>query len=253
MKRRINSTGRRRIERRHVEVSLRRRPGQERPWVEAKFDLDDLNLDSSAQIVIESRFKDFAQRFPWGTVARPEPQRDPEVSEVPSDQKIFFRVKVVDPSSHQLLALARRLNPVSEDGDDGGRRELFRVRCVPLGQELWRVLIEEDGAPILELNADVPDVLARFREPGFRVAILPAAMRTVLLALRDEDVDQEEDLQLSGAALVPVCRRSHGGERPDPRDPEITRNWIDRTCQGFASRFRLVSDMVDAAERRSEP
>jgi hypothetical protein len=54
-------------------------------------------------------------------------------------------------------------------------------------------VIDEGGAPVLELNADVPDVRARLHEPGFRVAILPAAMRTVLLALRDEDVDQEDD------------------------------------------------------------
>ena len=33
---------------------------------------------------------------------------------------------------------------------------------------------------------------------------------------------------------------------------EIMRNWIDRACQGFTSRFRLVSGMVGAAERRSE-
>jgi hypothetical protein len=227
-------------------------PGQERPRVEAKFNLDDLDLDPLARIVLESRFKDFAQRFPWGTVARPEPQRDPEVSDVPSDQRIFFRVKVVDPSSHQLLALARKLYPVGED-DDGGRRELFRVRCVPLGQELWRVLIEEDGAPILELNADVPDVLARFREPGFRVAILPAAMRTVLLALRDDDVDQEDDPDSWAQRWFRFAEDFASGERPDPRDPGDMRNWIDRACQGFASQFRLVSDMVDAAERRSEP
>jgi hypothetical protein len=49
------------------------------------------------------------------------------IVEVPSDQRIFFRVKIVDPSSHRLLALARRLYPASEDGDGGGRSELFRV------------------------------------------------------------------------------------------------------------------------------
>jgi hypothetical protein len=82
---------------------------------------------------------------------------------------------------------------VSEDGDAGGRSELFRVRTETLGQELWRVAIKEDGAPILHLNKDLPDVLARFRQPNFRAAILPAAMRTVLLALRDDEEDQDDD------------------------------------------------------------
>ena len=158
MKRRINSTGRRRIERGHVAIRLQTTPGQERPRIQATFDWEDLDLDPSAQIVLESRFKDFAQRFPWGTVARPAPEGDPVISDVPSDQRIFFRVKAVEPSTHRLLALARQLYPIGEEGEDGGRRELFRVRTRPLGQELWRVVIEEDGAPFLELNEEVPDV-----------------------------------------------------------------------------------------------
>lgn len=175
------------------------------------------------------------------------------ISDLPSDQRIFFRVKVVDPSSHRLLALARRLYPVSEDGDEGNRRELFRVRCVPLGQELWRVVIEEDSAPILELNADVPNILARFREPELRAAILPAAMRTVLLALRDEDVDQEDDPDSWVQRWFRFAEDAASDERPDPGQPEAIRSWIDQACSGFAKRFSLVSAMLAAAERRSEP
>jgi hypothetical protein len=253
VKRRINSTGRRRIERRHVEIRLQRTPGQERPCVEARFDLEDLELDPSAQVVLESGFKDFAQRFLWGTVACPGPQGDPTITDVPSGHRIFFRVKVVDPSSHQLLALARRMYPVSEHGDAGGRSELFRVRAETLGQELWRVVIKEDGAPILELNKDVPDVLARFREPNFRAAILPAAMRTVLLALRDDEEDQDDDPDSWAQRWFRFAGDLAGYDRPGSDDPDGIRNWIDRACNLFAERFRLVSDMIAAAERRSEP
>jgi hypothetical protein len=253
VKRRINSTGRQRIERRHVEIRLQRATENQRPRIETKFTLDDLELDPSARIVLEAGFKDFAQRLPWGTVDGPGPEGSPVLMDVPSDQRLFFRVKVVDPSSHQLLALARRLFPISEDGDGGSRRELFRVRCVALGQELWRVLMQEDGAPILELNADVPDVLARFREPELRVAILPAAMRTVLLTLRDEDVDQEDDPDSWAQRWFRFAEDLAGDERPDPREPEAFRTWIDRACSRFAERFGLVSTMLAAAEQRSEP
>jgi hypothetical protein len=223
------------------------------PRLAVKFDLEDLKLDPSAQIVIESRYKDSVQRFPWGTVARPEPQVLPLMREVPPDQRVFFRVKVVEPTSHRLLALARRLSPVDQNGGEGGRGELFRVRCVALGQELWRVVIDEDGAPILELNADVPDVRSRFHEPGFRVAILPAAMRTVLLALREEDVDQEDDPDSWAQRWFRFAEDLASDERPDPREPEAMRDWIDRACSGFAKRFSLMSEMVAAAERGSEP
>lgn len=56
------------------------------------------------------------------------------------------------------LSLSSLPTPSRQRTEDGGRRELFRVRTRPLGQELWRVVIEEDGAPFLELNEEVPDV-----------------------------------------------------------------------------------------------
>jgi hypothetical protein len=252
VKRRINSTGRRRIERRHVAIRLRPIPGRDRPRIEADFALDDLDLDPSAGIVIEAYAKDLAERFAWGTVARPSPEGSPSLSELPPD-RVSFRVKVVDPASHRLLALARRLRPIGENDDDGGRHELFRVRAVPLGQELWRVVIEEGAAPVLELNADVPDVLARFREPSFRAAILPAAMRTVLLELRDDDDDQDDDPDSWSQRWFRFAEGLAGDERPAREEPDELRKWIDRACGEFARCFGFVSDMIAAAQPRSEP
>jgi hypothetical protein len=248
VKRRINSTGRRRLERRHVTIRLRRVPGQDRPRIDADFNLAELDLSSSAQIFLEAGFKDFAQLFPWGTVARPEPEHDPVIMDVPSDKRIFFRVKIVEPSSHRLLALARRLYPVGEEGEDGDRRELFRVRTRPLGQELWRVVIEDDGAPVLELNQETPDLS---RHPSFRAAILSAAMRTVLLALRDDEEDQDDDPDSWSQRWFRFTAHLSGEERPSADQPDAIRDWIDRACSRFAERFDLVRTML-AAEQRSE-
>ena len=249
MKRRINSTGRRRIERRHVAIRLQRTPGNSHPRIDATFDLDDLGLNPSAKIVIEAYLRDFAERFPWGTVGRPSPETNPLLIELPAD-RVSFRAKVVDPASHQLLALARRLRPIGEDGDDGGRRELFHVRTRPLGEELWRVRLEEDGAPVLELNKDMPDIL---REPRFRAAILPAAMRIVLLELRDDDEDQDDDSDSWSQRWFRFAAALAGDARPSPAEPEALSNWIDRACGEFASRFGLLSAMVAAVERGGEP
>jgi hypothetical protein len=113
-------------------------------------------------------------------------------------------------------------------------------------------VIEEDGAPVLELNADVPDVRARFREPGFRAAILPAAMRTVLLGLRDDDEDQDDDPDSWQQRWFRFAAGLAGDERPAADEPQAMRDWIDTACNRFAERFGLVSAMVDASEPRVE-
>lgn len=115
------------------------------------------------------------------------------------------------------------------------------------------MVLEEDGAPTLELNKDVQDVVTRFREPGLRAAILPAAMRTVLLALRDDEPDQDVDLDSWAQRWFRFAEHMADEDRPSPEEREAMHAWIDRACSEFAKRFGLVSAMVAAAERRSEP
>ena len=223
-------------------------PGRDRPQIDASFDLDDLGLDPSSRIVVEAYAKDLAEQFAWGTVARPSPERSPSLSELPP-ARVSFRVKVVDPTSHRLLALARRLRPIGENDDNAGRHELFRVRAAPLGQELWRVVLDDDGAPTLEVNKDKSDVL---REPHFCAAILPAAMRTALLHLRDDDQDQDDDPNSWSQRWLRFAAALAGGERPGADDPDEVRKWIDRACSRFAEHFGFMSAIVAADEQRSE-
>ena len=255
MRRTINSTGRRRIERGHVRISLRApAPGGGSVRFEPTFDLAGLGLPAEGRIVVEAYRHEATERFAFGTVAAPRPEDEPELRELTAE-RLAFRVKVVDPASHRLLALARRLPPVGDDGDRDRRRELFRVRTAELGEELWRVVVDEDDAPWLELNRDVPDVLPRFRQPELRAAILPAAMRTVLLelAMRDADADQEDDPDSWIQRWLHFAEGLTGEDwlGPEAADAAERQRWIDRACAAFAARHGLTRAMLAAISQES--
>jgi hypothetical protein len=256
MKRTINSTGRRRIARQHVSILLRAPAVDARPYIEARFDLQDLELPAQGRIVIEAFRHELVERFDFGTVADPRPEEEPQLQELTTD-RIAFRVKVVEPDTHRLLALARRIPPVGEGEEGAGRRELFRVRRVPhLGEELWRVVVEEDQAPLLELNSKIFDARRQLHEPDMMALIVPAAMRAVLLELAMGQVEPSDDeggdsWRERWFAFAGACA---GDDWPaSDADPGERQRWIHRACTAFAARHGFVTGMIGTAssEERS--
>jgi hypothetical protein len=252
VRKRVNSTGRRRIERRHVRIDLRQGGNPSRTVVAARFLLDDLDLSPEGRIVVEPYRHGFVERLDYGTVASPGADEEPVLQEL-GPEGLLFRVKVVEPGTGRLLALARRLGA----GDDAQpRRELFRVRLADLGQEVWRVELETDAAPWLVLNNRIPDVAARQRTPGFRAQVLPAAMRTVLLELwrQNENPDEDESAEESWTRRwFDFAENMAGDDCPDPEDAAAMLTWIDRACAAFASQHGLTDELLRSESRESEP
>lgn len=250
MRTRLNGTGRKRIERRHAQIELATDVGGHRPRVTARFALAELGLPAAGIIIVEAYRESFVERFAFGTVAQPGPVDIPRLSELTS-AKLLFRVKVVEPKSGKLLALASRLG--LEAADDHPRNELFRVRTEDLGQEVWRVEIDEADAPALILHKDIaPTPHMWLRRPDVRATVLPAAMRTVLFGLwrRNEDLDDDDDSWAQrwfrfAQALTPT-------EKPDNLE-EAMWNWIDEACKGFAQRHQLMEGFRRTASSPEEP
>lgn len=243
MRRRVNSTGRRRLERRHVQITVRRPPTGGRPLVAARFTLGDLGLPPDARIVIEPYRHGFSERLEYGTIVDPQPRAEPVLEEL-GDEGLLFRVKVVDAQTGRLLALGREFRAGAEEV---ARRELFRVRTADLGQEPWRVELEPPEAPALVLNSRIPDVAQKLRTPVFRALVLPAAMRTVLLQLWwrgiEPEADDEPDESWSRRWLDFAAGLA-GDEPPAGDAVEAMLDWIDRACTSFAGRHHLVDQML---------
>lgn len=234
MRSRINSTGRKKIERSRIAILP-----QDNGGFRCELDIANLDLPPTGRVVVEAHRQSITERFDFGTVEAPGPIR-PTVLRQLGFEDVTFRVKIVDPGTGRLLARADRLRPNGHD--DGGRRELLAVRIKDIGPEPWKVEIDAAGEPVLILNDAIPAAESRITsDPVFQSLVLPAAFRQVLHLLwaENEQVDQDDDTPASRWLLF--SRALTGQEAPDWDDPGAVLEWIDLACRVFAARHPFMT------------
>lgn len=152
MIRRLNYTGRRKIPREHINITLFRNGGVEE--FDAVIRTANLGLPETARVFVEAYHKSDWMRFDYGTVGAPAIPSDRRLTVFYSGARLLFRVKVVSAGeeSGKILAEADRLTPLSSD-NDRDRDALLPIRIVGnLGDQIWRVAW--NGGPVLELNCN---------------------------------------------------------------------------------------------------
>lgn len=248
MKRRLNSTSRKRIVREHAQVLLRETKQDAPPVFDLTLDLASYRFPSDAQVRVEAWRSNAVQRWDFGTVGGLAPPSDDErqLSEVPSSAQ--FRVIVVaGDGSGLLLGHAPNIRPVLP------RKSLLPVReSGELGDEVWRVDFGDGmDQPELLINPTVDGISEIVRsDDAFRSLVIPDVLRTILthivLVERQDPDDNEgpwEGWFAIARALVPneelpYLGRSTAGET----EVAAATAWIDRVVESFADK------RVDAAD-----
>jgi hypothetical protein len=220
-KRRINSTGRKKISQDKIDLRLLAAIPGESMRAKLGIDLESLNLPASASVSVEAYHHSTAMRFDCGTVGAKKIPEILSLSELDQAGGVLFRIKIVDREAQKgkILASADRVRP-SVEGEQMGRKSIFPVEYRDLGQEVWRVDIDDDAGPFLLLNSKMPTLMYRIHEnPLVAGALLPAAFRIVLQHLAHNPSEDDED----GAGWKSVWKRfcNEGlGVEDDPEDLE---------------------------------
>lgn len=242
IKRRINHTGRRKINRSEVRIRLEERPGAV-PRFTAQMELGRLELPQNAQVYVEAYYRNSTQRFDFGTVGNLAHPADTSLSEVDLDGSPLFRVKVVDTVNGKavLLASAERLAALDDD-EEKARDALLVVKTRDLGQLTWKTEIRPDNKPVLVLNNRISDALGRIKsDPLFQGLVLPAALREVLTAIAwDEGSDEGDDGGSWKRQWLEFGQKISGTPCPgDDTDPAEIRDWIEDVAMAFAMQHEL--------------
>lgn len=248
MIRRLNYTGRIKIHRADVKLATREENGV--LSFDADLRLHDYELPAEALVFVEAYRQTTWMRFPFGTVAslQPPPPEKRLLGEFDSADEIRFRVKVTQAhDEHILLAAADRI-PLAKPEDDADQESLLEVWGEDLGDELWRVDIDDEPRLLVNKTA-APDWRQLARSPVFFALVYPAVLRQVLtnvLAGGHRDTDDETEWRskwLRFASLLP-------GMDPQPPDKqdgvEAALRWAEEAVEAFARRQGLKEKFTTA-------
>jgi hypothetical protein len=252
-KRRINSTGRKRIMRERVDIRLAPGKPEESFTAAATLKLDDLGFPGEARVILEAYQRSAGMRIDCGTIANVSVPAVINLNEIDRDGSVLFRLKVVEASAAngKILGSADRIRPAGND-DAEGRRSIFPINECDLGAEVWRVDIDEAG-PVLKLNYRIVGFKSRILEnPLIQGIILPAAFRIVLERLADGETADEDDESDWRNEWLRYLKERFGIDDDLPTLKEDERaEWVADTIRQFCDAHGFVESirhMADGAQ-----
>jgi hypothetical protein len=248
MIRRLNYTGRIKIHRADVSLATREENGSLR--FDAELRLHDYELPAEALVFVEAYRQTTWMRFPFGTVAnlQPPPPEKRLLAEFDSADEIRFRVKVTQArDEHILLAAADRI-PLGKPEEDADRDSLLPVSPAELGDELWRVDLDDEPRLLVNKSA-APDWRQLAQSAIFFALVYPAVLRQVLtsiLAGGHRDTDDETDWRskwLRFASLLPGM-----DPQPPPKQEgeDAALRWAEDAVAAFARKQALKEKFTAA-------
>jgi hypothetical protein len=247
--RRVNSTGRKRIFRDDVRITLQTDPDGVIVF-DADLSLNDYELPQDATVYVEAYRQTTFMRFEFGTVGLPRPpvSVSRRLTEFASRERLLFRVKVSSVGNRPgvLLAEADQV-PVADDEEQPENRvALLPPAPGDLGQEVWRVDISEAQGPQLLVNRATGDWKALASSWTFRALVFPAAMRQVLwhiVAIRNtrhtDDASDWGCRWLKFASSIPGAGPIPSADDGGQIDFLEWSGWIDSAIDAFTRRHAV--------------
>ena len=240
---RINRTGRKRIQKRDIDLRLRTAKPDAVPIFDLSLRLADDGFSPKAHVRVEAWRSNASQRWNYGTVGQltPPPDQERRLTEVPTGAR--FRVFVVAADgSGKLLGHAPNLRPELPLNS-----RLPLEESDALGQEVWRVDFGEEGdTPVLLVNSSIPGISETVRnDPTFRALVMPEVFRTILTRMVLIDRAPPDDDQHSWAdwfeiahAYLPDAKLPYldGQRDAEQSDDSAARNWIDQVVRAMAEK-----------------
>ena len=247
---RINRTGRKDIQKRHIKLALRR---GEKPIFDLSLQLASYGFPPDARVRVEAGRSNAVQRWDFGAVGQITPPSDEERRMTDVPEAATFRVFVVAADgSGKLFGHVRSTRPLRPIGS------LLGLTPRDLGDEVWRVEFDENGgAPELLVNSRIDGISEIARsDPAFRSLVMPEAFRTILTRMVLIERGDPDDGEGPWADWFGLARDylPDGGEPPslapgpvDIAELDRAREWIDEVVHAFAEKPLDAADQYRAA------
>lgn len=250
--RHLNYTGRKRIDRASVAISIDRFTN---PLAfDATLDLDRYGFPRDAEVAIEASVDWTIARFQWGTAGEApiKPRATLDGFEVAEGIRFAVKVLGTGPTAGLILGEASAIVP-SDPEIERAARSFVDVRPSPLGDVAWKLTVDQSH-PVLLVNNRVGDWKSFVRSAAFRTLVAPEVFRQLVEEASDSDPDFDGDdpgREWESQCLAMAARLSHQ-TLPIPRDANPRRDWIDSAVSAFATRHRLGTTLRTLVDQEVE-
>lgn len=234
VQRRFNSTGRRRLPRSKIDISIERASDLNViPTARASLKLDGLDLPADAIVAIEAYYRTSSMRFRCGTVSDLQLPDRMVLSEIDKGGAVRFRVLIIAADgTGRILAVADGLR-ASSPGDDADRQALLPLRERDIGNELWKIELDYRTGPVLVVNNRISGLAAQIRTvPLLQGLVFPHAFRAVLRDLNPPGESDDDDLWGDNWRRF-LIDLGVAAEPEDSEEPDAIDEWIETAVKAF--------------------
>lgn len=235
-----NPTNLQEIARKDVSIQRFESAGH-RQFQVTRFVLEGYRFGGNERVLVIAHAGSTSRRYELGTVNAW--SREPhDLDGLDGSQILRFRVLIRNEGSARLIATAENIRCVG----DGDIESLLPIISVDLGQRLWAVEVNEEGA-LLQCNQYVfPSGASAESYPPFRALVLPEALRQVLEYLaKDPDVMAEGTIWFEWGTWM----RNVGIETPPPQDEDRRAEWVRESTAKFCDYFKSADDLQQALQQ----
>jgi hypothetical protein len=242
MKRTFNFTGRKKIERKDLSITVRDERGT--LTFNAELRLAAYQFPRNAEVWLEAHRQNLWMQFPWGTVSALRVPADRRLTEFDVADGILFRVRVVQPQGqehHKLLGEADGVSFLKIGEQTNKRKPLLTPVPDALDQLLWKLDMETDPPRLLVNETAKPSWKEAARSPQFIALVYPEVLRRLLARALIQEKWTEDDDDGGWASDWMRFARNLGVPWPPPA-PDLMADcetWIEEAAAAFARRNQL--------------
>jgi len=248
--RRFNYTGRKKIYQKDIHVHIKHAES-ELPEFDVVLDLEDYQLPKESIVMTEAYQATRWMRFELGQVGLITKDRGLQLTDFDDIENLRFRIKVIEPGSGKLLALATGVHPFTE-GEDSSENQMsiLPVRSVELSNEgvCWKLAFgEQDVALLIEKGLGGKEQVVR--SGIFKSLILPSAMREILNNLINAAEWDEELSDISDWQTRWLLFAKHlGAGMPNRENTADNTEWIDDAVRRLVTKIGGRSEFINSFE-----
>lgn len=252
---RVNFTGRARIPRHLIDCKIyNESTGSEALVVNCTADLEDYAFPEESGVFLEAYLRARAERIQLEFDGKLATVAEHKLELFLAEDPVLFRLKVAAQSEEVkglLLGVADQIRPESSiDADSQRRKSLLPVRSESMGQEIWKLSLEEDGdRPVLLINRELT-ARTISKDKVFSSILYPDILRRILFqVLVVDDLSDPDDLTdwqdewVKFAMRIPGVRALQQGS-----DRQSRLEWIDLCARAFAGHIGCLRTYQDSDE-----